>query len=54
MIFLLYYYIYMIIDFLIEACFLGYIGALLIFLGPYYILIIYNIYILGLGIYSMC
>lgn len=30
--------IYMIIiNFLIEACFLGYIGAMLIFLGPYYI-----------------
>lgn len=27
----------MIINFLIEACFLGYIGAMLIFLGPYYI-----------------
>ena len=30
-----------IINFLIEACFVGYIGAMLIFLGPYYI---YNIY----------
>lgn len=31
-------YIYMIIiNFLIEACFVGYIGAMLIFLGPYYI-----------------
>ena len=31
-------YIYMIIiNFLIEACFLGYIRAMLIFLGPYYI-----------------
>lgn len=26
-----------IINFLIEACFVGYIGAMLIFLGPYYI-----------------
>ena len=34
----LYYIIYMIIiNFLIEACFGGYIGAMLIFLGPYYI-----------------
>lgn len=32
-----------IINFLIEACFVGYIGAMLIFLGPYYI---YNIYII--------
>lgn len=35
---LYYIIIYMIIiNFLIEACFLGYIGAMLIFLGPYYI-----------------
>lgn len=33
-----YIIIYMIIiNFLIEACFVGYIGAMLIFLGPYYI-----------------
>lgn len=31
------YYIYMIILILIEACFWGYIVAMLIFLGPYYI-----------------
>lgn len=34
---LYYIIIYMIINFLIEACFVGYIGAMLIFLGPYYI-----------------
>lgn len=30
-----------IINFLIEACFVGYIRAMLIFLGPYYIIYIY-------------
>lgn len=36
--FIIIYIIYMIIiNFLIEACFLGYIRAMLIFLGPYYI-----------------
>lgn len=34
----------MIINFLIEACFLGYIEAMLIFLGPYYILLYIIIY----------
>ena len=40
---LYYIIIYMIINFLIEACFLGYIGAMLIFLVPYYIIYIYYI-----------
>lgn len=34
-----------------DVCFGSYIGAMLIFLGPYYIYIIYII--IGLGIYSM-